>query len=35
VLPLVGRPVRVHGTVVREGSLLFLRTSPGAVEVLR
>jgi hypothetical protein len=34
-LPAVGRPVAVQGQVLREGELLFLRTSPEAIRVLR
>jgi hypothetical protein len=34
LLPAVGRPVSVSGSVRREGELLFLRAAPGAVRVL-
>ncbi|HEU5217822.1 MAG TPA: Rieske (2Fe-2S) protein, partial [Gemmatimonadales bacterium] len=34
ILPAVGRPVAVEGTVVREGSLLFLRADPATLRVL-
>jgi sulfoxide reductase heme-binding subunit YedZ len=34
ILPSVGRPVSVTGTVLREGDLLFLRTDPAAVRLL-
>jgi hypothetical protein len=35
ILPLVGRPVSVTGTVVREGELLFLRTDASGVRLLQ
>jgi nitrite reductase/ring-hydroxylating ferredoxin subunit len=35
VLPAVGRPVTVSGSVRREGRLLFLRAAAGAVRMLR
>ena len=34
ILPRVGRPVSVSGTVIREGDLLFLRAEPSAVTLL-
>jgi nitrite reductase/ring-hydroxylating ferredoxin subunit/DMSO/TMAO reductase YedYZ heme-binding membrane subunit len=34
LLPVIGRPVSVRGTVVREGTLLFLRASPETIRVL-
>jgi hypothetical protein len=34
ILPRVGRPVSVFGTVIREGDLLFLRAEPSAVTLL-
>jgi hypothetical protein len=34
ILPVVGRPVTVTGTVSREGELLFLRADPHAYRVV-
>jgi hypothetical protein len=34
ILPMVGRPVTVTGTVAREGELLFLRADADAYRVV-
>jgi nitrite reductase/ring-hydroxylating ferredoxin subunit/DMSO/TMAO reductase YedYZ heme-binding membrane subunit len=34
ILPAVGRPVQIRGQVFREGTLLFLRAAPDAIQAL-